>query len=130
MPRTTAAHPPQPARLSLLLLHQFSKADGWNLLQDRVIGGVVDGGGDVEDALESAGGAADLYGGEGWGPVRRGFGEARGGAEEETHGADEEILDVADGEDLDGDGGGVARDEFVGDAEEELVVPVRVVAAE
>lgn len=135
-PRSAAAEAPPPARVPPLLFHQITETDGRDLIKNRIIGGTVDRGGDVQDADESAGGAADLHGGEGRGAgrapdgggARRHSREAR--AEEEAHGADEEVFDVADGEDLDGDGGGLAGDEFVGDAEEELVVPGRVFAAE
>lgn len=51
-------------------------------------------------------------------------------ADEEAHGADKVVAEGADGVDGDADAGGVAGEKVLCDAEEELVVPGRVVAAE
>lgn len=75
------------------------------------IGSLVDGGADVEDAVESAGRALDLGGDESRSSdgVLDGI---RAAAEEETDGSDENVLDAGDGVDLEGDAGGFTGDEI------------------
>ncbi|KAG8367314.1 hypothetical protein BUALT_Bualt16G0059400 [Buddleja alternifolia] len=81
----------------------LAKTHRRDLFKNRELGRTAYRGGNVDDALESSGRTVDLHGGVG----RR-----------------SEIFDVSDGVDLDRYGGGVAGDEFVGDAEEEFVIPV------
>lgn len=76
--------------------------------------------------MESSRGAADLDGGEGRSPRLR-ENEVAG---EESDGADEMVAEVTYGEDLNGDGGGLAGEEVRWDFEEEFIVPGRVFSAE
>jgi len=74
--------------------------------------------------VESSGRAADLDGGESWSAD---FGGRRENvAEEESDGAEEVVPEDADGEYVDGDGGGVAGEEVGGYSEDEFVIPGRV----
>lgn len=75
--------------------------------------------------MKLAGGTADLDGDE-----RRSVRRRREKvAEEDTDGAEEVVLEDADGEDVDGDGGGIAGEEVGVNAEDEFVVPGRVLGS-
>ncbi|KAK9143907.1 hypothetical protein Syun_013307 [Stephania yunnanensis] len=131
---------PAPAPAPATLPHQISESDRGLVVQGG--GEVRSGSGhhrraDIENAMESAGGAADLDGGEGRGAEPCAGAGGGGGAveveavaEEESDGADERIFEEPDGVDLDGDGGGIAGEEVGVDAEDELVVPGRVFSAD
>jgi len=100
-------------------------------VQRREVGGFHDQGANVHDAVEPPRRPANLdvaeagcSGGVGVG------GRGENVADEEPDGADEVVAEGADGVDGDGDSGGVAGEELRRDAEEELVVPGRVVAAD
>ncbi|KAG9445699.1 hypothetical protein H6P81_011827 [Aristolochia fimbriata] len=121
-------HPTGRYRLNVLPAPNFpsrSSSPIWDshLAGDDDDGGLgvgEDDGANVENAVEAAGGAADLQRGE------RGdaaAGEEVGAADEEPDCADEGVPEVPEGVDLDGDGGGVGGEEVRGDPEDELVVP-------
>lgn len=76
--------------------------------------------------MESSRGAADLDGGEGRSSRLR----ENEVASEESDGADEMVAEATYGEDLNGDGGGLAGEEVRWDFKEEFIVPGRVFSAE
>lgn len=86
----------------------------------------------VEDAVEAAGGAADAHGVEGGASVLA-AGEEAEVADEEADSAEERVGEdpSGGGVDLDGDAGGrVVGEEAGGDAEDEFVVPGRILTAD
>ncbi|KAG8374836.1 hypothetical protein BUALT_Bualt10G0037000 [Buddleja alternifolia] len=90
----------------LKILQMLAKTHRRDLFKNRELGRTAHRGGNVDDVLESFGRTVDLHGGVGRRsdrPLRRGLYLQRY---------------------LDRYGGGVAGDEFVGDAEEEFVIPV------
>lgn len=111
-----------------VLLHLLAVSNGGPSLQRREIRYVDHHGADVQDAVESPGGAANLDSGEGGDP-----GTGSEGREEitceETDGPDQMVAEVTDGVDLDADGGSFAGEEFWTDFEEELVIPGRIFSA-
>ncbi|KAL1356619.1 hypothetical protein AAHE18_05G197400 [Arachis hypogaea] len=94
-------------------------------MQRRKIRDVGNHGSDVHDAVEPPGGTANLKRAE-----ARHSGAAREDVpDEESDGADEVIAECSNGVNGNRDGGSVAGEKLRRDAEEELVVPSRVLTA-
>jgi hypothetical protein len=92
-----------PAPAPLGLPHLLAVSDGGPSVQCREIGADEHRGCDVQDALESSGGAADLDGGKS-GDARAGSDGRREVAGEESDGTDPMVAEATDGVDFDGDG--------------------------
>lgn len=117
--------PPPPIKT---LPHQIAVTNRRHSIQGSEIGVFINHNADIQNALEASRRTTDLEGSE-----RRGLGtviRSDDVTEKETDSTDKRITETACGVDLDGDGGGIAGKKLRRDAEEKLVVPGGVVAAD